>query len=495
MAAGAGDWKWSSGLALSERYSDNVLLRNTGQQDEWITEISPRLGVQRQGARLKVNADYSLQGLLYANGTQSNKLRHSLNGRANAELVEDWFFLDTTARVSHELKSLAGGVGLGDPVGLDNTTTVGAYTLSPYMKHRFGHVASVEARLSQSGVFISDANYTDSNVTRYTLNANSGTFFFPLSWGLQYDRTENNNATVADTRSETASANARYQLDRHYGLTAQAGMEKHSFTGVNNRLRDYAYYGLGMYYTSGRRLSVDALYNHSDNGDFLSGSVTAQPTLRTTIKATASQRAFGRSYALDLTHRTRHSTWGLTYKDDLTTYQQQFLAYQGSLYYYDCPTGPEPYQTGIPPSDPGACVLRQIKVFSPTQSNETFVSKSLLGRVTYTLRHNTWSLNLYNNQRDFQNSGTRDITRGLQASWGYKPLPRTTYTLTGGLSRSEESGTGRNDDLWHLGLVISHQFQAKLMGSLEVRHQERQSNQANGDYAENSVAARLNMSF
>ena len=500
-ATWGGDWKFTPSIALSERYSDNVDLAASGsEQSDWITEITPRITVRRDGARLKVDADYSLQGLLYANGSDNSKIRHNLNGRANAELVEEWFFLDATARISHEPKDFAGGTGLGDSVGIGNATSVGAYSLSPYMKHRFGSTATVEARITRDGVFIGDSSLSDSASTRYLLSAASGNDFFPLSWNASYSKSDTNNSGTTDSGSETASINARYRLSSKFGLLAQAGMEKHDFNGINSNpeLRDYSYYGLGAFYTPSRYFSMDALYNHSDNGNFLSGSATFNPTLRTTINASTSRRAFGRSYGLNLTHRTRQSNWSLRYQDDLTTSQQQFLNFVGDVYVYTCPSGTEFHPAGEPPSDPATCTLINIiQDFNQAQLNQTYVSKTLSGTVSYTLRRNTWTLNLFDNRRDYQGiGGGNDSTQGLQASWSLKPAAHTTFTLTGGMSKNETSGTpNRQDDLWNLGLVATRQFQPKVSGSVEVRHQERDSNLAGDDFAENSVAARLNMSF
>lgn len=497
-ATWGGDWKFASGITLSERYSDNVnLAASSLEESDWITEITPRISVRRDGARLKVNADYSLQGLLYANGTNSSQVRHNLNGRANAELVEEWFFLDATARMSQELINLADGGGLGDAVGIGNTTSVGAFSLSPYMKHRFGSTATVEARLTHDGVFIGDSTFSDSASTRYLLSAVSGNNFLPLSWSVNYNKSDTSNSGLtADSASERASINARYRVSSKFGLLAQASMEKNDFTGVSNSVRDYSSYGLGMFYTPSRRISMDVLYNESDNGNFLSGSVTLNPTLRTSINASASERAYGRSYSLNLTHRTRKSNWSLRYQDDLTTSQQQFLNPLGTLLYYDCPTGPEPYIPGTLPSNP-ACILKAVALFNPVLVNQTYLSKTLNGMVSYTLRRNTWMLSLFDTRREFQNiGGGNDTTRGLQASWSLRPAVHTTFTLTGGMSHVESTSTvNRQDDLWNLGLVATHQFQSKVSGSVEARHQERKSNQTGGDYAENSVAARLNLTF
>ncbi len=496
----AGDWKFTPGIKLSERYTDNVNLAGSGaEQSEWLTEINPHFSIHRNGARLKVDVDYSLQGVIYADGTSSNKLRNSLNGRASAELAEDWFFLDASARVSHVQNSLANGVGLGDSVGITNTTSVGAFSLSPYLKHRFGSFATVEARVSQDGVFIGNSGVSDTASTRYSLSANSGIQWHPLSWNAAYSKSDNNNSSTTDTSSERATLNARYQLHKKYGLLAQASVEKNDYTGVTAGVRDYSYYGVGAFYTPSRYFSMDVLYNHSDNGNFLSGSVTLNPTLRTKIDATAGQRAYGRSYSLGFTHRTRKSNWSLRYQDELTTSQRQFQEYIGSLLYYDCTTtGPELYQPGVPPSDPDNCSLKVAHLVDSTLVDHTYLSKNLVGSVNYTQRRNTWTLSVYKNRREFLSGaaiGTSDDVTGAQASWSLRTSPLTTFTLTAGMSQAEESVTGRSDELWNVALVATRKFQPKLSGSVEVRHQERESNLAGGDYTENSVAAHIKMNF
>jgi len=502
LLVSASDWKITPGITLAERYSDNINLAANGlEQSDWITEVTPRISVTREGARLKVQADYSLQGLLYADNSTLSRFHHYLNGRATAELIEDWFFLDANARITQVLKQGAtpGSYGAGSLAGIGNTSSVSAYSLSPYLKHRFGSFATVEARISQDGVYSGDSAQSDSQTTRYRLSAVSGSGVYPLSWSATYDKADtSNSAGLAASGSEHAAVSARYALNRKFGLTAQAGMDKHDYTGVTNTLRDYSYYGLGVFYTPSRYFSFDALYNHSDTGNFLSGSATFNPTPRTAIKASSSQRAYGRSYALDLSHRTRQSSWSLRYQDELTTMQQQFMSYVGSVFVYSCPTGMEYKLPGVPPSDPVNCVpLGTVNFFNPTQLNNTYLSKSLIGTVSFTQRRSTWLLSVFDNRREYQNLGAgTDQTRGLQASWTLKPAAHTSFTLSGGMSKLDSTGAaGRQDDLWNVALIATRQFNPKTSGSVELRHQERQSDRANGDYAENSFMARLNMSF
>jgi uncharacterized protein (PEP-CTERM system associated) len=499
-ATWSGDWKFASGVTLSERYTDNVDLEAAGfEQSDWITEITPRISVRRDGRRLKVNADYSLQGLLYANDTNSNEVHHNLNGRANAELVEEWFYLDATARVDQVLDSLGGGIGLGDGVGTKNTSTVGSYTLTPYLKHRFGSLATVEARVTQDGVFSGNSGVADTATRLYQLSAISGSGSLPVSWHANYDNsnTRSNSNLVPGSSYENAFADARVAITRKFSLVAQAGMEKNDFLGVDPEARDFSYYGLGVSFSRGRWLSMDVLYNLSDDGDFWSWNASLNPTPRTKINASATDRAYGRSYSLDLSHRARRSNWSLRYSDGFTTSQQQFIGYVGTVYVYNCPGGKEYLPPGALPSDPVNCTFEGIaNINSPVEVNGVYLTKDLSGSVSYTLRRNTWVLSLYDNRREYQSSSDNETTRGLRASWSLRPAVHTTFTLTGGMSYVESTGTDdRQDDHWDIGLIATRQFMPKVSGSVEARHQESDSNQPGDDYAENSVAAHLNVTF
>lgn len=507
-AAEARDWEWTPRLSLAERYSDNVFLRPKGlEYSDWITEVSPGLSVRRGGRRLKVDADYSLAGYLYANDTDRSRVRHNLNGQAQAELLEDWFYFDASARAAQELIDYVGGIGLGDAAGIQNTRQTYGYSLSPYLKHRFGSDATVELRLRRDQYYASGDTGRDSSANQYSFAAQSGSGLFPLSWNLSYSRRETDYQDASNTDSEQGAAYARLQLRQGFGLTAQAGLQKGNFPGASNRIRDFSHYGLGFYYTPGRRLSVELAYNWSDSGDFVSGSVTLQPTLRTTLTASSTQRNFGRSHALSLNHRTRKSTWGLIYQESLSSYDQ--LLFEKVFDVLDCGGGllvvvpPNTAIVGCTPLSNVALAALGFSAFRPFTLEQTFVNKGLTGLVGYQLRRASLSLSLFDTRQQYQGipaQGREDRRTGLQASLSLRPGERTTVTLSTGYSHLEvddpnNTANAREDDYWNIGLTLTRRFQPDVSGSLEVRHQQRDSNLSNQDYTENSVAARLNMRF
>jgi uncharacterized protein (PEP-CTERM system associated) len=496
----AGDWKFSPSLTVSEHYSDNINLRaDANAQSDWVTEISPKLKIRKDGARLKVQVDYSLSGLVYAQDTNKDQIRHSLNAKAEAELLEDWFYLDASSRMSHELASFSGGVGAGGGVaGNNNTTATRSYSLSPYMKHRFGSYATVEARVTRDGVFSGNSAVTDTESTRYLLAATSGAAAAPFSWGLRYSRDENNNSTVQNSSNEHGQVTGRVQLSKQWSVLGQTGFDKSKFPGASNLLQDYSYSGLGLGYVAGRRLSVDVYYNTSDNGDFLSSNVTFSPTLRTKVTASTTQKSFGRSHALNLSHKARRSNWSLRYVDEITTFQQQYQGYQGLVDYYICNGTEVPFYPGVEPLPSWGCTFDRTDLYalSGTPLNLTYRAQNLNGLVSFTRPRHTWTLSIYDNTREFLGAGLgSDDTTGFQATWSYRPNKRTTLSLSGGASKIEQSSSNRSDELWNIGLGATRKFQPDVTGSLDLRHQQRNSNQANDDYTENSLTARINMSF
>lgn len=510
-AAVAGDWKWSPRLSLTERYSDNVGLRPKGlEYSDWITEVSPGIAVRREGRKLKVDVDYSLQGYLYANDPDRSRARSFLNGQAQAELLQNWFYLDASARASQQLVDYVGGYGLGDAVGIQNTRQTYGYSLSPYLKHRFGSDATVELRVGRDEYrSTGDSGFSDSSSNRYRFSAVSGNNFFPLSWSLSYDRRETNYQSLTDTDSEQASAYGRLQIRREFGLIGQAGMQKGNFPGATNSIRDFSYYGIGVYFSPGRRFFGELAYNLSDQGNFVSGSVTLQPTLRTTLNASSTVKNFGRSYALSANHRTRKTSWGLVYQESLSRYDQ--LDYENVFDAWLCGDlliAPIPVDSDVPSgctklNNAALAELFGTLAFKPVTLDKTYLSKGLTGTFSYQLRRANVRLSLFDTRREYQETGVvgrEDRRIGLQAALSVRPGERTTITLSSGLSRLEVDdpvtpANNREDDFWNVGLTLTRRFQPDVSGSLELRHQQRDSNLSNQDYTENAVAARLNMRF
>ncbi len=485
LPAMAADWTVTPNLTVSERYTDNVNLATSGQskKNDFITEVRPGVQIYKDGARLKVRVNYSLQSLTYLNTSDNNAVNHQLSASANAELLKDFLFLDATTAVYQQNINALGPVGFGNTNATKNLTTVGTYDISPYIKKRFGSFADGDFRIRQSGVYYNSQGISNTLTNNVTGSLLSGSSFNDLFWGVNYSYTKNKNQFVADTEFESASATLGYALTRKLRVNATAGQERNNYISA----------------TGGK---ID--------GPFWNAGFTWTPTSRTSVAATYGHRFFGRTYSFDLSERTRHTTWRAGYSEDLTTSSATSLSAGLVGGGYICQTIPTGYAyfpatqspTGfivlIPLNDPvpADCQFAG-NAYTPNLSlvNEVFILKNMTAGIGVNVGKSDYNLGFYDMRRDLQTSGNYDRQSGINAGWNWRFAPRTTFNLLGNLSRIQVPSQNRKDDLWIISTGVTHQFQPKLTGSVFIRHQARSSNLPGNDFTENSITALVNMTF
>ena len=481
LTLSASDLKVTPQLNISGTYTDNVNLAPRGsEKSDFVINVSPGVSVAKEGARVKANVNYSLQNLIYLNDSSRNTSNHQLAATANAELAKQLLFLDANASVSQQNISLLGPVGLDNTSTTGNLATVSTYSLSPYLQHRFGTFASTELRYIHDGVSNSTGSVADSTSDSIDMNLNSGTTFNDLSWRLNYHKQKVNYTQTTDTEFESYSGTLGYLLTRKFRIFGTAGEEKNNFQ------------------TSGSRA----------DGPFWNAGFSWAPTSRTSISVSTGHRFFGKTYSLNLDHRTRRTSWNAAYNESLSstrTIQSQFL---GTVYLYICKDDttsvPLVSSPALAESDcrqklgkPNVTVLLVSagNISSLSLLNENFINKNFMGSMSLRTGKSTVIVAAFNTRRELQVSGTQDKQYGGVASWNWRIAPYTTSTLSTGWSRNIVPASKREDDLWNIGLGFSHQLRPKLSSTLNFRHQARNSNQANADFQENSIAAGLNMTF
>ncbi len=485
LPAVAADWTVTPNLTLSERYTDNVNLAPSGQsrESDFITEVRPGVQFSKEGARLRVRANYSLQSLTYLNNSNNNAINHQLNAAANAELLKDFLFLDANTAISQQNINALGPVGFGNTNATNNLTTVGTYSISPYVQKRFGNFADGMYRVSTSGVYYNSQGISNTVTNSMSGSLTSGPSFNDLFWGLNYSYSQNKNQSVPDTKFERASATLGYALTRKFRVNATAGVERNNYVILNSGSTDGSFWNAGFSWT---------------------------PTSRTSVAATYGRRYFGNTYSFDLSERTRHTTWRAGYSEDLTTSSATSLSYALLGGYYVCQVIPAGYSyfpaTGSPTGFvvaiplgspvPADCQLAAAAV-TPNLSlvNEVYILKNFTAGVGVNVGKSNYNVGVYRMRRDLQTSGTYDQSSGINAGWNWRFAPFTTVSLTGNLTRFDVPSSNRKDNLWSVSGGVTHQFQPKLNGSVFIRHQARSSNLPGNDFTENSITALVNMTF
>ena len=486
---GQRSWEIVPMLSVEETYTDNLRLSPSGsERSDWVTELRPGVSVSGRGARLRFNAAYSA-GVVYRAQEGSNDLFHNLNATGDAELVRQLLFVDTRASVSQSNVSLLGPQADSNVSNTANRTTVRTFLLSPYLRHDFGNDAQGEARLTYSTVNSGSAgSSTNSDSNRIDTRLFSGPAYKLFTWNLAYSKEHiDYSTTTQSSDTETVSAYGRRLITPNLGLQATVGYED------NN-------YGISVPGSSPTK------------GTFWSLGPEWTPTPRTRLAATTGRRYFGPSHSLDFSHRTRLTTWSISYKEEVTTTRGQFLVpstvdtagYLDTLFLASIPdpiarqTAVQNFinQTGLP-----ASMAVPLNFFTTT----AFLMKSWRASFGIQGVRNTVLANVFVVNReaaaanqfgagDFgQTSSTRQT--GTSLLWSSRITEQTTSNSSIGYTLSEIPGLAREDKQTYIRLGLTTQFQPRLTGTLSYRRLHNESNQAASGYKENAVSALLNMRF
>lgn len=489
------DWGIEPSVGASTRYTDNIGQRATSPEDALILSVTPRVLLRAEGSRrVQARLQYGVTGVTRFSDDTTQDVYHRLNAIGRAELIEDFLFIDGTARVSQELLSLLGSPAEAE-VNDSNRANVGTYSISPYVQKRLGTFAEAQARYTASGSVFESNTVADSAANAIALGLTSGTRFNDVSWGLDYSirkaeyRNANNAIYNVDTTFERASATAGYALTRKLRVFGTVGQDSNDYLSTTDTSGSFYNVGLGW-----------------------------APTRRTTLEATVGERYFGNTYSFSGSHRTRMSRWSARYSEDISDITQQFLR-QSSRVFWLCdgklieaatpPGGSEcsgPISAGqlaesfsdfgVPTADLVAAGLLNI-----ASANGIFVIKSLTAGVSWDVGRLEFGLSGQDTRRLYQLfNGAEDHVQGVTGAVSYRVSSRTTASTSVSLTRRRvdsalAEGPTREDDILNVSLGINHRFAEKLNGALVFRHTQRDSNAATSEYEENRLTASVNMRF
>ncbi|SFN78852.1 uncharacterized protein, PEP-CTERM system associated [Nitrosospira briensis] len=491
----AAEWKVLPRLRVLETYSDNLrMTRNDNGSGDLITQINPGLSVSSVARRFSLDADYTMNNLIYAEASNFNRIRHQLNATATTELIEDLFFVDGRARIRQQNVSLLGPQSFDNVNVTGNRADVRTFSVSPYLRHRFQNFASAELRYTRSLVTSNANSLFNSSGDSFSGGLNSGTAFQTLSWGVNYSNQmvhfDRNDRTV---EMERTIANLGYRITPQFGLTASGGYERNSFISIRGN-------------PSSPTWTVGFFWN---------------PSERTSIVANAGQRFFGDTYFVLANHRTRMTVWDVSYSEDITTFNQQAQAgapinLAGSLGQLLGAQNPT-FSPGLIQENSGALLGLGASgaFFDPNNffTNRLFLQKRFQASVAMNGTRNTLVFRVFNMTRKAFSPESVDVgivgaenlallnhTRqsGANAMWSYRLSNLTRANVNFGYSRFSFLGHDREDDFMLSSISLTRQFPQilrNLNGMIMVRHNERDSNRPGGNYRENAALASLSISF
>jgi uncharacterized protein (PEP-CTERM system associated) len=469
------DWDFQPYLSGSAIYTDNENSSATDPKSALILTATPGFSLVSKGSRrVRAGMNYGLTGVARFGDNLDNEFYQNLNALGNAELMEDFLFIDGTASISQQLISQTGSLA-DTAINSSNRTATSTYTISPYIKHRFGSFADATARFTQEGAIINSSQFNNINSSVFTADVTSGTRFNALSWGLNYYW---RNAVVQNSenaRFESYGASLGYGLTRHFKLLGTFGYDNNDYTSV-----------------PGTAVS----------GSYWTGGFAWAPNKRTNLEASIGQSYFGQTYGLNFNYRTQHTVWTASYNDGVNDISQQLLS-TTPLYVWSCDGGLF-YGNGVlPPPGQTNCVIQGTAPIGSAPiglANGIYVSKTLLGGVAWSKTRTSLGLSVFDTHRQYQQIEglPEDEYRGVNLTYGYSLQPNTTLNAGLGYTNSQTPpalGTAENNDYYTASVGVNHQFDRTLSGALILRHLKQDSNIPDNSYDENSITASASMTF
>jgi len=355
------DWQIDPAIGATATLTDNATQTKNGD-GAFIVTVTPGVAVKSKGSRrVQASLDYGLSATERVGGggtNDSNDLNHSLNATGKAEVAEDLFFIEGDARISQALTSLLGAPG-DSTLDTGNRSTVGTYSLSPYLTKRFGTFGNGVIRFTQSGA-IFEQN-TGGDITSSALRANftSGSRFNDLLWGLNYSLRDASTDGRQDTQFESYGATLGYALTRKFRLRGTFGYDKNDFP---------------------------AAAGTKTEGDYWTAGFDWSPSRRTSLEASFGKRYYGDNYALNFRHKMNRSVWHLQYDEGASDIEQQ-IRNTGNLYAWQCSEGIFLHFSNVFPPEGGTeCVL--LAVLPPNSivfgtDRGISINKTLRGGMTW----------------------------------------------------------------------------------------------------------------
>jgi uncharacterized protein (PEP-CTERM system associated) len=488
------DWKFTPAVGLTETYTDNVGLQSREfARSEWVTQVSPGFSVLHNGARLKLNGAYQLNYFSYGNDVlgDTRDSQQQYQAGAQAVVIDDLLFFDASAARGTQSRSAFGPQQNGNLYARANTADVSSWSVSPYLRHRFGVSADLSARYTRDSVDTGIGSFGSSAGDGIDVRLASGSLFRTLGWGFSYRRQDLTSDRAGDSTSETASADLSYRLSRTLSLTATGGYDRYDY---------------------------DPLGGAPTEGSHWSAGFDWAPSARTRVELAGGRHFYGNTWDLAASHRSRRSVWSINYNDEITNTRSQFLrpatietaAMLDAMFRTAIP---DPIERRQAIADYMAANGLAPGLANPTNyfSNRFIRQKGFQAAVVFNGPRSNLSLSAFDLRRTALSAAAGDTDflgqalatlndnvhqRGVSAIMNYAITPRSKAVagITASRSRSLTTDIVNNSQALRVGLT--RQFGNRLAGAVEARHVRGSADIGSGrKYHENAISATITMQF
>ncbi len=475
--AHAGDWKTRYGVSVSEQYSDNICLDDSGDEDEWISTVTPSFGLSGTGGRAKfdVKAAFEINSLddndsRCAESTGGQDSAEGINPRVDASgTIEVWSntaFIDLTTQVRQNSSNSFTGGGDSSLNRGGNKNTTYDYSINPYIVGKIKDLAKINLGYTYDNQKNSADELENSAQQTVNLVVSSVPGASPLGWALVgnyevVDYAGNDNANSDRQELSSVALRLNYGLSRKWQFYASTGEDFNDFQSSSDDI----------------------------DGTRWDAGFTWTPNPRTQLQLGTGDQFIGTTPFLDFSYRRKRSVLTASYKKSLT--------FSRSLRSRDI-EAPITDANGNPLLDiDGLPVFLSFSTTSETRS--PIVDERMQLGYRWSKGRTSFNADLVESTqiREEDDRSSKFSTVSLSASREISPKLSLNTRIVYRESEVDEDSSALGDESkeYRLYLGARRKLGAKTSMTLNYSHNDRRSDQAEDEYRENRLSLGLVMTW
>lgn len=502
----SGDWNFKPSANLKETYSDNLELSNATKKSGLVSQtgvdVSANYKSQNASLDLKSTSTYAW----YSHNHDADNDYHTVAASSRVLLGLKGLNWISNISIKNEQRNSArnalGGIVSGDVTQTENYSTGLQYTVN---NSRYS--------LQTSGIYrhnSADDRVGESNGVSVNLNTQNGSAAKNVFWNINtnYSKRKNNNRDseqhIIELKVGLITDYKFIPFFRYYDEDNTGNIQRNTSTNTNS-------YGVGFRWLPIPRLYIDLSYNqpsddsldsnNEEQGAYADILLNWQPTSRTQIELSHSQRFFGDSYGLNLKHKNRRLTNTLTYNEEIQSFTRD--NFQAVTTSFLCQN---PNATSL--SDCFAQIGDQFsvsnsQVISVTsleliEDNDYSLNKSLRWSSTLALPRTKFSINIGLSNRESLNTGNENETTRAGLKISRNISPRSTLSISTDFNErtfNKNSTSNQVDKYRRYTLDLSRKFNQSLACDFDISHINKTSSNSNFNFKENRISLHLTKDF
>ena len=508
FCADAAEFRLKPALKLESTYTDNVELTKTEKTSSVVTQVGVVLNEVYNSKVLEFEIDlYSRYGI-YSHDKDLNKDFHDLKGNLKYSLWPNGINFVAQADITNESRNSARNA-VADIISGD-TVQVQRYD------------AGLQYALDNRDIFLDSTvgyrrTYSEDNIgeqqgyfgTLVSENSDQAEYLF---WDLYADYQYLENLSRDGT---TKTVEMKLGAITPYRVTPFVRFYDESNTGnISNGNRELGTnsYGIGARWLATPRLFFDLSFNKPKDDqidldgneltEYVDAKVSWQPSARTKLDASFSQRFYGNSYYFNLAHRNRRLTNNIVYEEQVLAFTRG--RYEPELQgYFWCPKGTieqaaDCFIQSDQTIDFDNYVLVALSNLAPIEDNEFSLNKSMNWSTRLELPRTSFSLRLSANKRISLSTTIEDETYGASLSIKRKVSGKSSVSLIATYN-DDTYGINTDNERKNRYVRYSAEYNKQLGSELDttagISHLDRESSLAEDTYQEGRIYFQIKKGF